>query len=168
MTIAALNFIPADDPRLHARAEPLPADYFGTPKLKALLAEMSRVLAGESDGVALAAPQVGLPWRLFIISAKTFGEKTGAADLVFINPQISRRSRKKAWLEEGCLSVRPLYGLVERSERASVSAFDEAGRPFTRHGSGLLAQIFQHEIDHLDGILFTDKAKDLHKVELEN
>jgi peptide deformylase len=166
MKTGQLGFIPSTDPLLHSPAQPLPVALFGSEELRGWLKEMNRILAGEPDGVALAAPQVGLPWRLFIVSARTFGEEPTAPALIFINPQITRRSRKKAFLEEGCLSVRPWYGLVERAERATVAAFDEKGQPFTRHGNGLLAQIFQHEIDHLDGILFTDKAKDLHKVNL--
>ena len=70
-------------------------------------------------------------------------------------------SKKRQILDEGCLSVRPLFGKVERSEKATVTAYDENGKKFTRGGSGLLAQIFQHEIDHLNGILFIDKATDL-------
>ena len=61
-------------------------------------------------------------------------------------------------MEEGCLSVRWLYGQVDRSERVTLRAYDEKGKKLERGASGLLAQIFQHEVDHLDGILFTDKA----------
>ncbi len=62
-------------------------------------------------------------------------------------------------LEEGCLSVRYLYGKVSRGKKATVVAYDEKGQKFERGGTGLLAQIFQHEVDHLNGILFIDKAK---------
>ena len=65
---------------------------------------------------------------------------------------------------EGCLSVRWLYGKVSRATRASVRAYDEHGEPFTRGASGLLAEIFQHEVDHLDGILFIDKARDIRDI----
>jgi peptide deformylase len=79
-------------------------------------------------------------------------------DLAFINPEIVKISRKKHLLEEGCLSVRWLYGKVERAEKASVIALNEDGKKFRADASGLLAQIFQHEIDHLNGILFIDTA----------
>ena len=79
-------------------------------------------------------------------------------DLVFINPKISKLSKEKEWVPEGCLSVRPLYGKTFRSKKATVTAHDEHGKKFTRGASGLLAQIFQHETDHLDGILFIDHA----------
>jgi peptide deformylase len=82
-------------------------------------------------------------------------------DMVFINPEILKISKKKMKVEEGCLSVRWLYGKVERAEKTLVKAYDENGKLFTMGGSGLLSQAFQHETDHLNGILFIDKAKDL-------
>ena len=82
-------------------------------------------------------------------------------DLVFINPKISKLSRKKEWVPEGCLSVRWLYGKTFRSGKATITAFDENGKQFKRGASGLLAQILQHENDHLNGILFIDHAKDI-------
>jgi peptide deformylase len=69
-------------------------------------------------------------------------------------------SQKKE-MSEGCLSVRGQYGTVLRHEKASVKAFDFEGKPFTYHGAGLVAHIFQHECDHLDGILYTDKAESM-------
>ena len=82
-------------------------------------------------------------------------------DIIFINPKISKLSREKDWMPEGCLSVRPLYGKTFRSNKATITAYDEDGKKFTRGASGLLAQIFQHETDHLNGILFIDHAKDI-------
>lgn len=87
-------------------------------------------------------------------------------NLVFINPKISKLSRDKQWMPEGCLSVRPLYGKTYRSLKATVVAYDENGKKFTRGASGLLAQIFQHETDHLNSILFIDHAKDIRAEEL--
>lgn len=89
-------------------------------------------------------------------------------DMVFINPKISKLSRDKDWVPEGCLSVRPLYGKTFRSKKATVTAYDENGKKFTRGGSGLLAQIFQHETDHLNGILFIDHAKDVKEEKIQN
>ena len=82
-------------------------------------------------------------------------------DLFFINPKISKLSREKDWVPEGCLSVRWLYGMTFRSKKATITAYDENCKKFTRGASGLLAQIFQHECDHLDGILFVDRALDI-------
>ena len=67
-------------------------------------------------------------------------------------------------MQEGCLSVRPLYGKVRRATRTTIEAYNEQGKKFIMNGSGLVAHIFQHETDHLDGILFIDKAKDIQKI----
>ncbi|MFZ1019445.1 MAG: peptide deformylase [Minisyncoccia bacterium] len=146
-----------------------------TPKIKKALREMSLALKSQNDGVAIAAPQIGYPLAIFIVAGKIFhkdftkGEeefkKISAneipRDLIFINPKISKLSREKEWVPEGCLSVRWLYGKSLRSKKATVTAYDENGKKFTRGASGLLAQIFQHETDHLNGILFIDHAKDI-------
>ena len=153
-----------------------------TIKIKKILKEMSGALKSQEDGVAIAAPQIGYLLRIFIVSGKIFAKDFGKnkkvptpegvgiptasvgkipKDLVFINPKISKLSREKEWVPEGCLSVRPLYGKTFRSKKAIIIAYDENGKKFTRGASGLLAQIFQHETDHLNGILFIDHAKDI-------
>lgn len=146
---------------------------FGTKALHSDIDNLRKALHAEDDGVAIAAPQIGLSKRIFVVSGKTLGLlKSGKAyeeltpedelpDMVFINPEVVKLSKRKKWLEEGCLSVRWLYGKVERSEKARVKAQDTEGKHFSVDASGLLAQIFQHEIDHLNGILFIDKARDL-------
>lgn len=158
----------AGNPVLRARSRPIPKKDFGTVKLKRLIHDMSAALAKEEHGVALAAPQIGASVRLFIVSKKILmrGKDAKEAeqfkhDLVFINPEILRRSRSKKELHEGCLSVAGVYGWIKRHDKTSVKAFDVQGKPFTYHGSGLMAEIFQHEIDHLDGILFIDKVERL-------
>lgn len=157
-------------------------------KIKKVLKKMSLALQSQNDGVAIAAPQIGYSLRIFIVSGKVFdknfianrqerfsGEKKAddiqqikekPKDLVFINPKIYKLSREKEWMPEGCLSVRPLYGKTFRSKKASVTAYDENGKKISRGASGLLAQIFQHETDHLNGILFIDHAKDVKAEEL--
>jgi peptide deformylase len=145
------------------------------PKIKKILKEMSSALKSQSDGVAIAAPQIGYKLSIFVVSGKIFHkdfvrgeqefekipEKEIGKDLVFINPKISKLSREKEWMPEGCLSVRWLYGKTHRSKKALITAYDENGKKFQRGASGLLAQIFQHETDHLKGVLFTDHAKDV-------
>ncbi|MFC1730761.1 peptide deformylase, partial [candidate division KSB1 bacterium] len=86
-------------------------------------------------------------------------------DLVYINPKIKKTSKKLSELEEGCLSVEGYSGTVTRSQQVTVEAYDEHGVKFTRGASGLLAQIFQHEIDHLNGVLYIDHARDIKKLE---
>lgn len=164
-------------------AKEVPVEKINTPEIRKILREMKESLDSQDDGVAIAAPQIGYPLRIFIVSRKVadilkeekgssstqpelvLGNKISEAlapkDMVFINPVIKKLSKEKSSVEEGCLSVRYLYGKVSRSKKASVEAYDENGKKFTRGGVGLLAQIFQHETDHLNGILFIDKAKHL-------
>lgn len=164
-------------------AHEVPVADIKTKKIQNILKEMSQALLSQDDGVALAAPQIGYSLRIFVVSGKIFSDyfvksreerllnendttentekEEKIKDLVFINPKISRLSREKEWLPEGCLSVRWLYGNAFRSKKATVTAYDENGKKFTRGASGLLAQIFQHETDHLVGTLFIDHAKDL-------
>ena len=173
-------------PVLHMQAEPVSQKDIGSPRLGKIITDMKALLTEEEDGVGIAAPQIGIPLRIFVVSHRAFeyaddhdeaptniargaesAQKPAHEDLVFINPEIIKLSRKKKWLPEGCLSVRWLYGETLRAEKATVSAYDEYGKRFTRGGSGLLAQIFQHEVDHLNGILFNDHAKNLEKISPE-
>ena len=156
-----------DEELLRKIAVAVPIKDIPTKKIQGIIAQMKEALSAETDGVAIAAPQIGAGLRIFVVSGKWIARKKDVdhgeslPDLVFINPVISKLSKKKKAMEEGCLSVRYLYGKVERSEKATVTAYDETGKQFTRGGSGILAQIFQHEIDHLEGILFIDKASDV-------
>ena len=152
-------------------AKPVAKKDFGSKALKTLIAKMKKSLDKEKYGVAIAAPQVGSPLRLFVVAGRAFDEESGTdegekgtsktPDKAFINPELMRVSRKKKEMSEGCLSVRGKYGMVPRHEKASVKAYDEAGKQFIYHGSGLIAHIFQHEVDHLEGILYIDKATKL-------
>jgi peptide deformylase len=146
---------------LREKAAPVPVRGINSPKIKKVLLEMSAALAKESDGVAIAAPQIGVSLRIFVVSGKVFSTPN---DMVFINPEIIKISKDKKYMPEGCLSVRWLYGKVRRASKATVRAYDGQGKVFTRGGSGILAQIFQHEIDHLNGILFIDSAKDIEEM----
>ena len=156
---------------LRQKARPVARKDIASPKIAKLIARMKKVLAGEDFGVALAAPQVGEPLRMFVIAGKAFLTPEDPAqkseqvppqpDRVFINPEITRLSRAKKEMSEGCLSVRGKYGSVLRHEKATIKALDEHGKVVTYHGAGLIAHIFQHECDHLDGILYTDKAAKL-------
>lgn len=105
----------------------------------------------KAPGVGLAAPQIGQSIRLIVV------ERTPES-LVLINPQIVSHSLRRHTLEEGCLSVPGKYGLVKRYRTVKVRAQTLDGSPITIEAKGFLAQIFQHEIDHLNGILYIDKA----------
>ncbi|MBP9710697.1 MAG: peptide deformylase [Candidatus Pacebacteria bacterium] len=159
------SIVQIGDPVLKAVAKPVLKKDIASRKIQTLLSKMSKVLAKEGFGVALAAPQVGESLRIFVIAGKVFqpeemaDDKPTPPDRVFINPEFVRVSKATVEMTEGCLSVRHKYGSVVRHEKASVKALNEKGAPFIYHGSGLVAQIFQHEIDHLDGILYIDKAE---------
>lgn len=142
-------------------AREVPLVDIGSPKLNTVLANMREALDACDDGVALAAPQIGETLRIFIVHPRAWKQVPSGEHLVYINPTILKRSKKKEEMDEGCLSVRGIYGKTKRSPRATVEAYDEHGKKFTRGAGGLLAQIFQHETDHLNGILFVDHATDL-------
>lgn len=158
---------------LRKKAKEVNIEKISDPEIQQILKDMSEALFAEKDGVAIAAPQINIPLRIFLVSGHIFDKEAvekndkslkTSPDIVFINPEIIKLSQKKEWLDEGCLSVRGKFGKVRRATKATVSAYNEKGEKFVRGGSGLLAQIFQHEIDHLDGILFTEKAKHLQDI----
>ncbi|MBX4200036.1 peptide deformylase [Candidatus Parcubacteria bacterium] len=160
---------------LREMAHPVEVKEITSKKIQSVLSRMKKALKSQDDGVAIAAPQISESLRIFIVSGRTLllmrkDESTpkelenAPEDLVFINPTITKLSKKKLMMEEGCLSIRWLYGHVERSEKATITAYDENGKKFQKGASGLMAQIFQHEVDHLNGILFIDKAEGLHEL----
>ncbi len=109
----------------------------------------------EAKGIGLAANQVDLPLRFFVINPKSDPNEKDQ-EQVFINPVISAR-KGLAEGEEGCLSLPGLYAQVKRPEKVTVSAYDLSGKEFCRQVDGMLARVIQHETDHLDGVLFTDR-----------
>jgi peptide deformylase len=149
---------------LHQTALPVPLDEITSPKIKKVLKDMREALraynVGGFTGVAIAAPQIGVPLRIFYIEdmSPKRDDEVKIPTLVAINPEIVKLSKQKKIVGEGCLSVGEAYGAVERATRATIRAYDEHGNRYERGGAGILAQIFQHECDHLDGILFVDKA----------
>lgn len=165
-------------PALRSIAEEVKIEDITKPKIQKILSEMIEALDSQDDGVAIAAPQIGETLRIFIVSGKIFDKdfERGKGvdytdlkikrhkDLVFINPVIKKTSKDKKLMFEGCLSVRPIWGKVRRATRVTVEAYNEKGHKFTKEGTGLLAHIFQHETDHLEGVLFIDKAKDIKEI----
>jgi peptide deformylase len=164
-------------------AKPVPEKLFGSAELAAIISDMTDALDQEPEGVALAASQIDVSYRIFIVRKdrtlppppeSSLGGRTSKSDLevrppslpppvieVYINPEIIKTSRRRARADEGCLSVRGVYGTTKRHERVSVRARHPDGTSFTRGGGGIMAQIFEHEIDHLNGILFIDHAEHL-------
>lgn len=169
---AGTTIVQNGDPVLRAVAKKVDPKDIGTKQLNDILERMKIALNREGDGVAIAAPQIGVSLAIFIVSHRAFeiGEeeeldkKNPAKDMVVINPEIIKLSKKKSKVPEGCLSVRWLYGNTMRHEKATVRGLDEYGKSFTYGGSGLVAQIFQHETDHLNGVLFIDHATEIEEL----
>jgi peptide deformylase len=130
---------------------------------------MKKLLAPEKYGVALAAPQVGDPVRVFIIAGSALAKRNKneddpiPPDQVYINPVITKMSHAKKDKHEGCLSLPGFWGEVPRAEKVTIEAYDEHGKKFTRGASGFLAHMYQHEVDHLEGILYVDKAVGMYR-----
>lgn len=135
-------------------------------EFKKLVKELRDTLKKTPNGIGLAAPQIGISKRVFVIH-EHIAEEFGVSD-VFVNPRITDKSKKELELEEGCLSIPNVYGFVKRSKRLKVEAEDEKGKKFKIKAERLLAHIIQHETDHLRGVLFIDTAKDLFVVKKEN
>ena len=159
-----VNIVQKEDPILRDVSKPVPVSDITSEKIKNVVKDMKTAMLSQKDGVAIAAPQIGVPLQIFLVNGSllSLADKTykgGDNDLVFINPKMLKTSKEKKDVEEGCLSVRWKYGIVRRSVRATIKYFDENGKEHTRGASGLLAQIFQHEIEHLNGGLFIDTAK---------
>jgi len=149
---------------LRAIAKLVPEELFGSAELERLVADMSEALDRYPEGVALAAPQIGVSYRLFIVRKdRTLSPPppTSPEVDVYINPEVAKTSRKCAKMDEGCLSVHGVYGTTKRHERVTIKARRPDGSRFQRGAGGLMAQIFEHEIDHLNGILFIDHAEHL-------
>ena len=115
-----------------------------------------------AQGVGLSANQIGLDVQVFI--AETEEENGGKKFYAVFNPKIEKVSKEMTPLEEGCLSVPEVYGEVLRPSHITISGSDKHNRPIKLKAWGLLAKIFQHEIDHLNGVLFIDKATELHEI----
>jgi len=165
------------EPVLRDIAKEVPEELFGSAELKTLVKDMELALDQELDGVALAAPQIGVSYRIFIVRKdRTLPSPQnlpkGALPpipppevLVYINPEITKSSGEMVEVDEGCLSVRGIYGTTTRHERMSVRARRVDGSKIEETGTDLMAQIFGHEIDHLNGILFIDHAEHLVRIQ---
>ena len=154
------------NPILHKKTLPITGG-FGSNFLKRLIENLEDTLLVQ-DGVGLAAPQIGESLSIFVIPADLAPKvKTPSAPLsfitplrptVFINPEITYYSTDKESSEEGCLSIRGIFKPTPRSFEIKIKVLDERGRKFSISAKGLLARVFQHETDHLNGILFIEKS----------
>ncbi|NOZ73104.1 MAG: peptide deformylase [Chloroflexi bacterium] len=158
-----LNIITLGDPRLRKKSKPIRR--FDA-RLKQFADDMVETMRA-ANGVGLAAPQVGVNERLIVIEmpVEEFEDDPQAGKLfVVVNPEIVRARGEKVAGDEGCLSIPGYIGEVERYPTATIKGFDVQGKPFRLKTYDYLARIFQHEIDHLDGVLFIDHIQDPDKL----
>ncbi|MEX0690137.1 MAG: peptide deformylase [Candidatus Paceibacterota bacterium] len=131
-----------------------------TKELRKLIKKMRRAMH-DADGIGLSANQVGLDKKLFV--AQIPDDQGKPKFYAVINPEITQQSKETTMVEEGCLSVPGTFGLVERPERITLEGYTVTGKKLKIKAWGILARVFQHEVDHLNGELFIDKAKDIIK-----
>ncbi|HYE63804.1 MAG TPA: peptide deformylase [Phycisphaerales bacterium] len=156
------------DPILRQKARPVPQV---NDEVRAVAKAMLRIMV-EEEGIGLAAPQVGLPWRLFVVDIPEGEGRSATGDphanpptppsathgpQVYINPVLSKPTGGVEPYEEGCLSLPDIRGDVLRPPTITITALDIEGNQFTHTATGLLARCWQHEFDHLDGVLIIDK-----------
>ncbi len=151
-------------PALRAPAEALPAGRLAEPEVQHLIDSMIETMR-EAEGVGLAAPQVGLGWQLFVYEAEDEEAPEAGIPLhVLVNPMVEPTAGELVYDWEGCLSIPDLRGLVPRHPKVRVRGFDRHGRGLDFTAEGFEARIIQHEFDHLNGILFLDRMRDLHSL----
>ncbi len=127
---------------------------FEEKKVQETIQDLKETLRASKEGLGLAAPQIGVNLRIFALDVDD-------ALSIFINPKITHFSSKTKLYDEGCLSVPGVWGKVKRSVKVVMKYYDEKGKKHKIKAKGLIAQAFQHEIDHLDGILFIDKMENI-------
>lgn len=147
------------DPILRKESSPLQQHTITSAEKKELCEDMTETMK-RKDGIGLAAPQVGKNIRIIVVNSPD-------GPICMINPQLTKRSFAKEWGEEGCLSVPNTFGQVRRHKKINCIYLDTNGKQRKMRAEDLLARVIQHEIDHLDGILFTDKAKNIKKADQE-
>ena len=156
------------DPILKKKAQIVEKNY---PDLKSLISDMFETMY-QASGVGLAAPQIGKSIRLFIIDTSAFdnkdfeetsGFKTATLKKVFINPEIINESGEAKPFEEGCLSIPNVREIISRKSKIKLSYFDENFVHHQESFNGIIARVIQHEYDHIEGVLFTDKVSPFKK-----
>ncbi|MFA6423956.1 MAG: peptide deformylase [Candidatus Magasanikbacteria bacterium] len=152
------------NPILHKKGRELTVAELSTPEMKKLIKDMAETMY-KKDGVGIAAPQVNKSLQLCVI-AKKFSPLDKDNDLVLVNPTWKKIAISKAWDSEGCLSVPEVYGEVKRYTKIKVQALNQFGEKIEFTALDYPARIIQHEIDHLNGTLFIEKARKLQKIKL--
>lgn len=145
-----LKIVHYPDPVLRRRADPVATI---DDRVRDVAARMIELMH-EADGVGLAGPQVGLGWRLFVARSS---HEPGEPARVYINPVLKNPSRQTAPREEGCLSLPGIFAQITRPVAITLDALDEHGQPFSLTSDQLPARVWQHEFDHLEGVLILDR-----------
>ena len=151
-----------DEKFLRTKTVPFAFDRFTRKEVNDLVARMRRIMH-EANGIGLSANQIGLSFAVFV--AETPDAQGGTKFYAVFNPKIEKISKETATFEEGCLSIPGIWGDVTRAAEIVVSGQNKMGKPVKVKAWGLLARIFQHEIDHLNGKLFIDRARHIHESE---
>lgn len=157
-----LDIIHIGDPRLRAVATALDIKQICSEKVQIFIDDLIETMHA-ADGAGLSAPQVAVPWRIFVVEVKDNPRYPYMPDIpltVLINPRVELLTEERFENFEGCLSVPNLRGVVERCPQIRISAFGRNGELVEISTQGISAGTFQHEFDHLDGLLFIDKVKD--------
>jgi peptide deformylase len=151
------------DPVLRRKAEPIHPALIGTKELSQLLTDLADTMRAE-NGIGIAAPQIGEGVRVALIeieeASTRYPDMTPTALTTFINPEVTVLDPAEQSYWEGCLSVPSLRGFVPRPRAVRVEYLDESGRSCMIEAEGFLATVLQHELDHLDGVLFVDRVRD--------
>jgi peptide deformylase len=168
LSLAGLRIVKYPDPALRRRAAPVKEI---TPDVRDVALRMIELMR-EAEGIGLAAPQVGLPWRLFVTHVPPAEDRSPesnpvtatASPRIYINPVLSSPVGPPDPFDEGCLSLPDITGDVLRPPVITITAQDLEGREFSQTGAGLLARCWQHELDHLDGVLIIDRMTQMSRL----
>jgi len=174
MSVLPLTTLPT--PTLHDPSAPVPKAFLLSPEGRQFEQDLIDTMY-HAKGIGIAAAQVGKNVQMCIIGKEalvpeqmtiTQGHIDMKKDLLLVNPTLERITRKSMSDQEGCLSVPGLYGTVKRFKDVRVHALDREGNPLVFEASHFLARVVAHELDHLNGTIFIDRAKDVYEVELEH
>jgi peptide deformylase len=160
----SLTFVPPDHPVLRMRSIEVPADQIRSSEIQGLIDEMLLIAKGERADlqkrvmVGLAAPQLGVAKRVILVDVGVDSSRQNLGKLkAYINPVILWKSDETEEGREGCFSTGHLHAIVPRASKVRISAYDRSGQQIVEEHEGFTARVFQHEVDHLEGIRFPDR-----------
>jgi peptide deformylase len=166
-TVEVLEIIRMGNPVLRKRAREVTSAELSSTEIQRLIDLMIPTMH-HAEGIGLAAPQVGVPLRIALVQVPEDSERypdAPAQELgIYINPKVTLLDETTQGFWEGCLSVPGLRGFVDRPSKIRIDYLDRHGKEHSREAEGFLATVFQHEFDHLDGILFLDRVTDKSKI----